>query len=143
MRYEHLKNKSDVDFRRLTGVTRQVFDAMTKVVDDCKTRGRPHSLSCQDQVLVCLEYLRTYKTQLELSADYGISESNINRTIIKVENALIKSGQFNLPKRTHKPTHQDHNTVFEYVIIDVSEVPCQRPKKSKNAHTVANKNSTP
>lgn len=132
-----------MNFRRLTGVTRQVFDTMTKVVDDCKTRGRPHSLSCQDQVLVCLEYLRTYKTQLELSADYGISESNINHTIIKVENALIKSGWFNLPKRTHKPTHQDNNTVFEYMIIDVSEVPCQRPKKSKNAHTAANKNSTP
>lgn len=141
MRYEHLKNKSDVDFRRLTGVTPKSLTQWSKWLMICKTRGRPHSLSCQDQVLVCLEYLRTYKTQLELSADYGISESNINRTIIKVGNALIKSGQFNLPKRTHKPTHQDDNTVFEYVIIDVSEVPCQRPKKSKNAHTVANKNN--
>lgn len=90
-----------------------------------------------------LEYLRTYKTQLELSADYGISESNINRTIIKVENALIKSGQFNPPKRLHKPTNQTDDTVFEYVIVDATEVTCQKPKKSKDTHTVANKNSTP
>lgn len=143
MRYKHLKSKSDVDFRRLTGVTRQVFDVMVEVIASLKTRGRPHSLSYQDQVLVCLEYLRTYKTQLELSADYGISESNISRTIIKVENALIKSGYFNLPKRSTKPSNANEDVSFEYVIIDACEVPCQRPKKSKDAYTVARKSNTP
>lgn len=142
MRYEHLKSKSDVEFRRLTGVTRSVFDTMVHVICSLKTRGRPHSLSCEDQVLLTLEYLRTYKTQLELSADYGISESNINRTIIKAENALIKSGLFNLPKRSLKPNNTD-DAVFEYVVIDVTEVTCQRPKKNKDKHTVANKKNTP
>lgn len=62
--------------------------------------------------------------------DYGISGSNINRTIIKVENALIKSRQFNLPKPTHNPTYQDDDIIFDY-IIDVCEIACERPKKAK------------
>lgn len=142
MRYEHLCQKPDDVFKRLSGVTRPIFNTMVSIVAQSKKTGRPHSLSFEDQVLLTLEYLRTYKTQLELSADYGISESNINRTIIKVENTLIKSGQFSLPKRTHKPTHQTDDAIFEYVIIDATEAPCQRPKKSKNAHTAANKNNT-
>lgn len=58
--------------------------------------------------------------------------------IIKVENALMKSGQFNLPKRIHKPINQTDNTIFDYVILDVTEVACQRP-----THTVVSKDSTP
>lgn len=130
MRYKHLCQKSDDVFKRLSGVTRPIFDTMVSIVAQVKKTGRPHSLSFEDQALLTLEYLRTYKTQLELSADYGISESNINRTIIKVENALIKSGQFNLLKRIHKPTNQTDDAIFEYVLIDATEVPCQRPKKA-------------
>lgn len=59
-----------------------------------------------------------------------------------MENALIKSGQFNLPKRIHKPTNQTDDTVFEYVIVDATEVTYQRLKKRKDAHTIANKKNT-
>ena len=54
----------------------------------------------------------------------------------------MQSGLFDLPKRTHQPTNTDNKTVFEYVIIDATEVYCKRPPKSKKATTVANKNST-
>lgn len=64
-----------------------------------KLLGRPHSLVLEDQLLLTLKYLRSYVTQFELSVDYGLSENNVNRTILKVENALMKAGKFNLPKK--------------------------------------------
>lgn len=90
-----------------------------------------------------LNYLRTYKSQLELASIYNLSDSNVNRTIIKVENLLMQSGLFDLPKRSHKPKAQDDDTLFEYVVIDVTEVACERPKKSKDSSIAANTNSIP
>ena len=63
-------------------------------------------------------------TQIELSADFGLAESNVNRTIQKVENALIRSRVFALPKRNQNIADQD------FVIIDVTESPIERPKKT-------------
>lgn len=71
-----------------------------------------------------LNYLRSYRTQIELSADFGLAESNLNRTIQKVENALIRSRAFALPKRMQNIADQD------FVIIDVTESPIERPKKT-------------
>lgn len=72
-----------------------------------------------------MNYLRSYRTQLELSVDYGIAESNVNRTIQKVENALIQSRYFALPKRNQHVANDD------FVIIDVTESQIERPKKTK------------
>ena len=74
-----------------------------------------------------LNYLRNYNTQLELSATYAIAESNVNRTIQKVENSLMKSRRFTLPKRTMLTADED----FNWVIMDVTESPIERPKKTE------------
>ena len=52
-------------------------------------------------------YLRCYRTQIELSADYNLDESNVNRTIQKVENALIQLRIFALPKRNQNLSQCD------------------------------------
>lgn len=72
-----------------------------------------------------MNYLRSYRTQIELSADFGLAESNVNRTIQKIEKSLIRSRQFALPKRNQDITNED------YVIIDVTESQIERPKKNK------------
>ena len=76
-------------------------------------------------MLLTLNYLRCYSTQIELSADYNLAESNVNRTIQKVENALIQSRIFALPKRNQKFSEED------YVIVDVTESQIERPQKNK------------
>jgi hypothetical protein len=90
-----------------------------------KKSGRPHSLCLEDQLLLALNYLRCYRTQIELSADYNLAESNVNRTIKKVEDALMKSRCFTLPKRSIT-TADEH---FNWVIIDATECSIERPKK--------------
>ena len=95
MRYQKLNRFSDSEFKRLVGVPRPVFTEMVEVLEKAeslkKKSGRPHTLAIEDQLLLTLNYLRNYSTQLELAAHYHIAESNVNRTIKKVEDALMKS----------------------------------------------------
>ena len=95
MRYQNLNRFSDSEFKRLVGVPRPVFTEMVEVLEKAeslkKKSGRPHTLAIEDQLLLTLNYLRNYSTQLELAAHYHIAESNVNRTIKKVEDALMKS----------------------------------------------------
>jgi hypothetical protein len=60
-----------------------------------------------------------------LAANYHIAESNVNRTIKKVEDALIKSRRFPLPKQSIT-TADEH---FNWIIIDATEYSIERPKK--------------
>lgn len=119
MKYENLTRFNDGEFKRLVGVPRPLFLKMVSVLQHAelakKKSGRPHSLCLEDQLLLTLNYLRCYRTQIELSADYNLAESNVNRTIHKVENALIQSRIFALPKRNQKFSEGD------YVIVDVTD----------------------
>ena len=126
MKYENLIQRSNREFKRLTGVTPVLFHEMLQITTEAESRkvksGRPHTLSLADQLLLTLSYLRHYHTQLELAAIYGLSESNVCRTIRKTEDALIRCKRFSLPK--HK------NLCDQTVIIDVTESPIERPKKT-------------
>ena len=128
MKYEHLSRFNNVEFKRLVGVPRPLFSKMITILEAFelakKKSGRPHSLTIENQLLLILNYLRSYHTQIELAAAFGIAESNVNRTIQKVENALIRSRVFALPKRNQNIADQD------FVIIDVTESPIERPKKT-------------
>lgn len=142
MRYEHLSRYTDAEFKRLVGVTRELFDLMVDILAQAeqqkKKSGRPHRLSLPDQLLLTLNYLRCYKTQIQLSADYNLAESNVNRTIVKVENALMRSGRFSLPKRTRHGVNPDEDVV----VLDVTECAIERPKKNSPDTIAARRNGT-
>ena len=105
MKYQKLNRFSYSEFKRLVGVPRAVFSEMVEVLKEAeslkKKLGRPHTLAIEDQLLLTLNYLRSYNTQLELAANYHIAESNVNRTIKKV--ALL-----------HKPIHDG---LFSNIIL--------------------------
>lgn len=68
----------------------------------------------------------------------GVSETRI-RTIIKdCEDTLIKSGRFRLPGRK---ALLKSDMQYEVVLIDATETPVERPKKSKGAGTPARKSA--
>ena len=84
-------------------------------------------------------YWREYRTQAHIAVTYGVSEPTVCRTIRHVEARLTASGKFALPG---KKALQEPRLAFEVVIVDATEVPLQRPKKSKNATTAARKSGT-
>ncbi len=103
-----------------------------------KKSGRPYTLAIEDQLLLTLNYLQNYNTQLELVANYHIAESNVNRTIKKVEDALMKSRRFTPPKRSITTADEQ----FSWFIIDATECSIERPKKIRVSSKVLKKKHT-
>jgi hypothetical protein len=141
-KYSTLANLSDSSFRRLTGVTRTVFEKMLSVYTEAlqksyKRQGRPSKLSNADKILMMLEYNREYRTYFHIGQSYGLAEGNVYKSIKQVENLLIKSGQFSLPKRS---SLLKDSVEYEVVIIDVTETKIERPKKNKK-NIIAKRNT--
>ena len=141
MRYEDIKDWKEQDFKRLTGVQHETFKKMLAVLNkELPNFGRPSKLSRADQLLMTLMYWREYRTQFHIAGSYGISEATVCRTINKVEDALMRSGEFSLPG---KKVLQSSDTIIEVILVDVSEQPIERPKKSKNGITAVKRSVTP
>jgi len=141
MRYETVEFLSAAEFKRCTGVQRPIFKKMLEVVETgLRDFGRPTRLNRADQLLMTLMYWREYRTQFHIGLTYGVSEATVCRTIQKIENVLIQSKQFHLPGRK---ALQPSDILIEIVLVDATEQPIERPKKDKNAITVAKRSGTP
>jgi hypothetical protein len=140
MRYETVEKLSEEDFKRSTGVSRAMYEKMLTVVQKgMRDFGRTPKLSRADQLLMTLMYWREYRTEFHIGLTYGVSEATVCRTIQKVENVLVKSGEFRLPGRK---AFQPSDTTFEVVLIDATEQPIERPKKSNGSTIVAKRSDT-
>ena len=144
MSYEKIKDLRPELFKRHCGVKPDTFEKMVALVSDSiqknqKKSGRPPKLSIEDQVLMTLEYWREYRTYFHIANSWQIHESSVCRIIKRVEDILIKSKAFNLPgkKQLNLAEHQ-----IEVIIVDVTETPIERPKKSKEVTTAARRNGT-
>ena len=141
MRYEAVKDLSPSAFKRLTGVKPEVFGDMLEVLQEAEAKkveaGRSSKLSLEDKLMLAMSYWREYRTQFHIAASYGIHESTANRIITKVEDLLIASGKFSLPKR-----REVEQTDWIVVLVDATESPIERPKKSRNATTAVNRGVT-
>lgn len=141
MRYETVRTLSPTEFKRLTGVKPKVFSKMLGVLQEAETKklktGRASKLGLEDQLMLTMSYWREYRTQFHIAASYGIHEATANRIINRVEDLLISSGKFSLPKR-----REVEEVEWTVVLVDVTESPIERPKKSRNTITVGKNNVT-
>ena len=141
MRYEKVKALKDEEFKRSTGVSRAMFEKMLAVLQkEWRRFGRPSKLGRADQLLMTLMYWREYRTEFHIGLTYEVSEATVCRTIQRVENVLMKSGEFRLPGRK---ALQPNDTLIEVVLIDATEQPIERPKKSNAGTTAAKRSVTP
>lgn len=148
MFWRDVKYREAASFKRLTGVQKKTFRLMVRVVkaQDEKAikkkgnrRSRPFRLSVEDQVLVTLMYYREYRTQFHIGGTYGISESAVCRTIKRIEGVLQRVKELKLPgKQTRSGSSQE----LSVVVIDATEMPVERPKKSSSSTTLARRSGT-
>ena len=128
MKYLDSKKLSDSQFKRYTGISRSTFSLMVEQMQmQISPKGRPAKLCIEDQVLLCLSYWREYRTLFHIATSYAVSEPTASRIVRQVENTLIRSGLFNLPKDIPEGEGIDWNVV----IVDATEIPIQRPKKTE------------
>ncbi len=143
--YEKLKLLKPGLFKRLTGVKPDTFKAMLL---ECELHhekkkskgGKPNKLSVSTQILLMLEYYREYRSMAHMAFDYEVSESTVSRTIKEIESVLLQSGKFSLPSK--KALYEDGGIEIEYILIDATECPVERPKKSKESVIVGRKSNT-
>ncbi len=102
MFYNDIKALNPSQFKRQTGVKREVFEQMLSVLEEFKScsrkhpsRGAPTKLSHADKLL--LMYYREYRTQFHIGVTYGISASRVCEIIKETESILIKGSRFYLP----------------------------------------------
>ena len=108
---------------------------MLKILSDADRKkkargGRRNKLNLKDQLLVTLEYIREYRTYFHIGKSYDISESTVYKTVRWVEDTLIKHPTFALPGRKELI-----NNNYDTILIDATETPIERPKKSKRSST--------
>ncbi|MDD4852701.1 MAG: transposase family protein [Acinetobacter towneri] len=128
MKYIDSKKLSKIQFKRYTGISWSTFDLMVEQLKMLvPAKGRPPKLSIEDQILLCLSYWREYRTLFHVATSFGVSEPTASRIVRHVEDCLIKSNLFNLPKSLPEGVGIDWNVV----IVDATEIPIQRPKKTE------------
>ena len=132
MKYHKARMLKAEKFRRLTGVKKGTFEKMLEVLNAAGEKahergGRPAALPMADRLLLTLEYLREYRTYFHIAGSYGISESACCRTVHWVEKTLIASRLFHLPGRK---ALLENATAFEVFLVDATESPVERPKKT-------------
>jgi len=119
-------------FRRRTGVKEKTFKKIVEIVEEAHRRkkrngGRKNKLTVEGMVLMTLEYLREYRTYFHIGESRGISESYAYKIIKWVEEVLIREGTFSLAGRK---ALQKSEVEYEVVLIDATESPVERPKKT-------------
>ena len=144
MKYNQIKELRDIEFRRLTGVRKPTFSKMVDILRQAdghkKSKGgRKNKLIIEDQLLMTLEYLREYRTYFHVGQSYGISEGSAYKGIKWVEDTLIKHRDFALPGRK---VLLKSDMDYEVVLVDATESPIERPKKSKGGTIQARKKGT-
>jgi len=144
MKYETLASYPDEKFRRITGVKRLTFEKMLEILRHNfilkhAKGGRKPKLPLEDMLLAALEYIREYRTYAHIAASYQIDESNIYRMIRWVEDTLVRAGTFSLPGRK---ALLKNDMKYEVVLVDATESPVERPKKSKDITTQVRRSGT-
>jgi hypothetical protein len=144
MKFETVKELDDEKFRRLAGVKRTTFEKMVLILEQSSkdkkiNGGRKNKLSIQNMLLMSLEYIREYRTYFHISQSYGVSESTAYKTVRWIEDTLIKHPDFALPGRK---ALLKSNAEYEVILIDATETPIERPKKSKSTFIQERRKST-
>lgn len=143
-KYEKIKDLGEGKFFRLTGVRKDLFEKIVDILraaerEKKRRGGRKNKLIIEDILLITLEYLREYRTYFHIGQSYGISESAAYKTIVWVENTLIKHPDFALPGKKSLYKTDAHDVI----LVDATETPVRRPQKSKNAIIRAKKGDIP
>ena len=130
-------------FKRLYGVKPDTFDKMVSILqkefDALHTSGGKHpKLTAKDKLYIALKYLREYRTMDSSAVEYGVCKGTVCLAMQWVEDTLVKDGTFALPGKKVLKRKSDS---MQYIVVDVTESPINRPKEGQKAYYSGEKNA--
>jgi len=143
--YEKIEKLNAKEFKRITGVTQEVFEKMLEVLRRKyaadHAQGGQSGMAVELRLTLALEYWREYRTYDHMSNDHQIKKSVINRAVLWVEDALSDSEEFKLKdlKERFKPGESS----ISVIIVDVEEQPIERPVTNQEESYSGKKNVIP
>jgi len=128
---ERIEKLKENKYQGVFGVKKPTFDKMLEILEKAYIKlhskgGSSPKLTVLDKLIVMLSYYREYRTMENMAFDYDVAKSTICESIKWVESELIKDGTFSLPS---KRKLVEELPEIDAVLIDVMEVPMERPKK--------------
>ena len=131
-------------FKRLYGVKPDTFEKMLSILQreyDILHRngGKPPKLTVEDKLYISLKYLREYRTMDSIAAEYHVCKGTVCLSVQWVEDTLAADGTFALPG---KKKLKRKSASMQYVVVDVTESPINRPKKGQKAYYSGKKSAT-
>jgi hypothetical protein len=134
-----------VRFKRLYGVKPDTFKKMLSILQRKydvlhQKGGKPPKLTVKDKLCITLKYLREYRTMDSIAAEYGVCKGTVCLSIQWVEDTLTADGTFALPG---KKKLKRKSASIQYVVVDVTESPINRPKKDQKAYYSGKKTAHP
>jgi hypothetical protein len=133
--YEKLSRRPE-SFRRLTGVDIDLFNDMTEKIrplwgerrNNFGKGGRKHNLSgVENHLLAMLLYYRCYVTYEFLGFFFDSDETTVMRSVKRIERIAVRVVHIEKKRDIGKED-------AEYLIIDATEQPVQRPKRGQKKH---------
>ena len=116
----------------LWGVSKKVWNLMLNYLEEqhnlkYKNGGRPSKLQVSQKLEMAFQYWRDYRTYFKIAQDFEVAENTCYLAIKWVEDTLIASKLFALPKKNE--VLEDKN--IKTLIVDATETPIERPVKTK------------
>lgn len=140
------KTSKPEQFTRLVGMSigtfQVVLEKFKKGITDYKsehwtrTKGRKSEMTLENQLLICLLYLRNYDTFLKLGTTFGISESYAQKRFEFSKMILLRC--LDLPDEESLKNAAKTGTIA----VDVTEQSIERPLKDQQEYYSGKKNST-
>jgi hypothetical protein len=96
-----------------------------------KNGGKPPKLTPEDKLYITLKYLREYRTMDSIAAEYGVCKGTVCLAIQWVEDTLVQDGTFALPGKKVLKRKSDS---IQYIVVDVTESPINRPKEGQEEY---------
>jgi hypothetical protein len=138
-------HKPDV-FLRLTGMSPGTFQVILEKFKKekeiyvsehwARNKGKKCSLTPENQLLLCILYLRDYATFIKLGLQFGISESYAQKRYTFSKKMLLRC--LDLPDEDSLKEALETNLIA----VDVTEQAIERPVENQQVYYSGKKNST-
>ena len=144
--------QNEIQFIAFCGITIFEFDLLEQAirVEISRMRrgkerrpggGRTPKLELREQMLVALNYMRTYTVQEAIAASFGIKQYDVSRIITKLSGPLIRclphpKKVFDMVKLAATMEEAEQLIPGLQVLVDASEQQTQRPKEQRAAEEV-------